>query len=68
MNKNWPSDLRDGCKLPSNLVELIQTNLSFENDLENFEGSFEWDETVDISNVEKKIKIFNFVGAIFIKF
>jgi hypothetical protein len=54
--------------LPSNLVELIQTNLSFENDLENFEGSFEWDETVDISNVEKKIKIFNFVGAIFIKF
>jgi hypothetical protein len=41
VNKNWPSDLRDGCKLPSNLVELIQTNLSFENDLENFEGSFE---------------------------
>jgi hypothetical protein len=36
VSKNWPSDLRDGCKLPSNLVELIQTNLSFEKDLEKF--------------------------------
>jgi len=30
LSKNWPSDPRDGCKLPSNLVELIQTNLGFE--------------------------------------
>jgi hypothetical protein len=41
VSKNWPPDLKDGCKLPSNLVELIQTNLSFENDLEKFKGSFE---------------------------
>jgi hypothetical protein len=29
VNKNWLSDLRDGCKLPSNLVDLIQTNFKF---------------------------------------
>jgi hypothetical protein len=23
VSKNWPSDFRDGCKLPSNLIELI---------------------------------------------
>ncbi len=41
VSKNWASDLRDGCKLPSNLVELIQTNLSFQKDLEKIKGSFE---------------------------
>ncbi len=64
VSKNWPTDLRDECKLPSNLVELKQTNFNFEKDLEKFEGSFEGDEIVNISNVEKKIKIFNFFGAI----
>jgi len=39
--KNWPSDPRDGCKPLSNLVELIQIDLSFEKELEEFEGSFE---------------------------
>jgi hypothetical protein len=39
---------RDECKLSSNLVKLIQTNLGFEEELEKFEGSFEWDEIVDI--------------------
>jgi hypothetical protein len=29
MRKNWPSDPIDGCKLPFNLVELIQINLGF---------------------------------------
>jgi hypothetical protein len=48
VSKNWPSDLRNGCKSPSNLVELIQTYLGFEEELEEFEGSFEWDEIVDI--------------------
>jgi hypothetical protein len=46
-------------------VELIQTNLSFEKDLEKLKGSFERDEIVDISNVEKEnqdIKLF--FGAI----
>ncbi len=46
--KNQPSDPRDECKSPSNLVELIQTNLGFEEELEEFEGSFERDEIVDI--------------------
>ncbi len=48
MNKNWPSDPRDGCKLPSNLTKLIQIDLSFEVELEEVEGSFERDEIVDI--------------------
>ncbi len=48
MNKNWPSDPKDGCKAPSNLVQLIQTYLGFEKELEEFEGLFEWDEIVDI--------------------
>ncbi len=48
MNKNWPRDHRDECKPPSNLVELIQTNYGFEEELEKFEGSYEQDEIVDI--------------------
>ncbi len=48
MSKNSPSDLRVGCKPPSNLVELIQTYLDFEKDLEKFEDSFEHDEIMDI--------------------
>jgi hypothetical protein len=39
--KIWPSDPRDGCKPPSNLIEIIQTNFDFEEELEKFEGSFE---------------------------
>jgi hypothetical protein len=30
MSRNWPNDPRDGCKPPSNLIELIQTYLYFE--------------------------------------
>jgi hypothetical protein len=41
VSKNWPSDPRNGCKLPFNLVELIQTNLGFEKELEKIEGLFE---------------------------
>jgi hypothetical protein len=29
-------------------MELIQVNLDFEEELKEFEGSFEWDEIVDI--------------------
>jgi len=47
MSKNWPSDPRVGNKSPSNLVELIQINLDFEDELENFEGSFEHDEIIN---------------------
>ncbi len=48
MNKNWPNDPRDGCKPRSNLIKLIQTYLCFEEEFENFEGSFEWDEIMAI--------------------
>jgi hypothetical protein len=41
VSKNWPSDLIDRCKSPSKLVELIQIDLGFEKELEEFEGSFE---------------------------
>jgi hypothetical protein len=64
MSKNWPSDPRVGYKSPSNLVELIQINLDFEDELEKFEGSFEQDERIDIQNVERNLR--NFFGAIFI--
>ncbi len=38
-------DLIFNFELPSNLVEMIEKDLDFE---EEFEGSFEWDELVDI--------------------
>jgi hypothetical protein len=48
VSKNGPSDPRDGCKLPSNFAELIQIDLGFEEELEEFEGSFEQDEIVNM--------------------
>jgi hypothetical protein len=48
VSKNLPSDLRVGCKPPSNFVVLIWTYLDFEKDLEEFENSFEHDEIMDI--------------------
>ncbi len=48
MNKNWPSDLRDGCKLLSNFAKFIQTYLGFEEGFNKIEGSFEREEIVDI--------------------
>ncbi len=48
VSKSWPNDPKDGCKPPSNLVELIQTNLGFEEELEELEGPFERNEIVDI--------------------
>jgi hypothetical protein len=44
MSKNWPNDSRIDFKPPSNLVEMIQKDLDFE----EFESSFEQDEIVDI--------------------
>ncbi len=48
VSKNWPNDPEDGCKPPFNLKKLIQTYLGFEEELEEFEGSFEQDEILDI--------------------
>jgi len=48
MTKNWPNDLKTICKSTSNVMELIEKDFDFENELEKFEGSFERDELVDI--------------------
>ncbi len=38
---NWSNDARVGCKVPNNLVELIDFELDLEQELYEFEGSFE---------------------------
>jgi len=48
VSKNWLSDPRNGYKPPSNLIELIQIDLGFEEELEEFEGSFERNEIISI--------------------
>ncbi len=47
MSKNWPNDPRVG-SFPTNLVELIEANVKLEEELEEFEGSFDRDEIVDM--------------------
>jgi hypothetical protein len=32
-NKNWPNDVKVGCKAPSNLVELIDSKIDLEDKL-----------------------------------
>lgn len=44
VSKNWPNDFRNDSKPPYNLVEIIKKDLDFE----EFEGSFEQDEFVNI--------------------
>ncbi len=44
MSTNWQSDPKIDYKPPSHLVELVENNLKFE----EFEGSFEQNELVDI--------------------
>ncbi len=46
--KNQPNNPRIDCKSPSNLVQLIEKDLDFEEELENFEGSFKQDELLNI--------------------
>jgi len=41
VNKNWPNDVKVGCKAPSNLVELIDSETNLEDELNEFEGSLE---------------------------
>jgi hypothetical protein len=43
-NKNWPNDVKVDCKAPSNLVELIDSEINLKDKLNEFEGSLEWDE------------------------
>ncbi len=46
VNKNWPNDLRIGCKSPSNLLKFLKRDMDLEEELEEFEGEFEKDEVV----------------------
>jgi hypothetical protein len=47
VNKNWPNDLKIGCKPYYNLVEPIEADAYLEN-LEEFEITFERDEILEI--------------------
>jgi hypothetical protein len=46
--ENWASDPRIGSKSPSSLVEFIDIDGHLEEELEEFESSFERDEVVDL--------------------
>jgi hypothetical protein len=47
VNKNWPNDAKVGCKVFSNLVNLIDLELNLKQELDEFERSFEQDEWKD---------------------
>jgi hypothetical protein len=47
MSKYWPNDFRVG-SFPNNLVKLIKANVEWEEELEEFEGSFDRNEIVDM--------------------
>jgi hypothetical protein len=44
MIKNWTNYVRMSCKAPNNLVNLIDYELDLEQELNEFEGSFDQDE------------------------
>ncbi len=48
VSKNQPNDPRIDCKSPFNLVELIEKDLDFEEELEKIEGSFKQDDMLNI--------------------
>ncbi len=48
VNKNWPNDYKVDYKTPFNLVKLIEMDMEFEEQLKNFERSFEKDEIVNM--------------------
>jgi hypothetical protein len=47
VNKNWPNDLKIGCKSPSSLVKLIETSVNLKEKFKKFEGTFEKDEVME---------------------
>jgi hypothetical protein len=48
MNKNWPSDLRIDWKSLCNLVEVIEKDLKFKEELKELERVLEEEEVLDI--------------------
>jgi hypothetical protein len=47
VSKNWPNNPRVG-SFPTNVIELVEVDVQFEEELEEFEGSFDRDEMVDM--------------------
>jgi hypothetical protein len=43
VNQNWPNDAKASCKTPNNLVNLIDFQLDLEQEVDEFEDSFEQD-------------------------
>jgi hypothetical protein len=48
VNKNWPNDSKIGSKSLSSLVDFIENDFNLEEELEEFEGTFERDEVVEL--------------------
>jgi hypothetical protein len=48
VNKNWPNDLRIGCKSPCSFVDFIETNANLKEELKEFEGVFEKDVATEL--------------------
>jgi hypothetical protein len=47
VSKHWPNNLGVG-SFPTNVVELVKVDVKFEEELEEFYGSFDRDEMVDM--------------------
>ncbi len=50
MSKSWPNDPGVG-SFPINLVELIETDVELEEELNEFEGTFDRNEIVNMSTI-----------------
>jgi hypothetical protein len=48
VNKNWPNNLKIGCKSPNNLLEFLERDIDLEEEFEGFEGEFKRDEVVEM--------------------
>ncbi len=48
VSKNWPHDPRISCKSPFSLANFIENDLNLKEELEEFEGTFERDEVVEL--------------------
>jgi len=46
-DKNWPNDLKVACTSAFSLIEFIENDVAFKEELKQYEGVFEWDELLD---------------------
>ncbi len=61
MTKNWPNDVRVGCKAPFTLVELINFEINLKEGLDKIEVSFEQKNWMMI-NLKMFALVMKFVG------